>query len=110
MIVPLGHRLLVKPQKIEEIDEAYAAAERLGLEIAGTEKTREQAAVEKGVVVAIGTTAFKDFGGEPWCSVGDLVGFTRYGGRFIEDPDSKEKYILLNDEDLICRYAGETNE
>jgi len=110
VIVPLGHRLLVKPEKIEDIDPAFAAARRLNLEIAGNEKTREQAAVEKGVVVAMGTTVFQDFGGEPWCSVGDVVGYTRYGGRFLTDPETKENYIILNDEDIICRYAGEKNE
>lgn len=105
MIVPLGHRLLVKPEKIEDLDAAYASAKRAGIEIVGTEKTREQAGVEKGVVIAMGTTAFKDFGGEPWCNVGDVVGYTRYGGRFLKDPEDGEDYIILNDEDLIARYS-----
>lgn len=110
MIQPLGHRLLVKPENIEDLDPAYAAAKRVGIEIAGTEKTREQAGVEKGIVVSMGATAFKDFGGDPWCAIGDVVGYTRFGGRFLKDPETKEDYIILNDEDIICRYAGEKNE
>lgn len=111
MIIPLGHRLLVKPVKIEDEDPAFAAARRMNLEIAGNEKTREQAAVDKGTVIAMGQTAFQDFGGIPWCSVGDLVGYSRYGGKFIKDLEDDTDYIVLNDEDIICKYATkESNE
>jgi len=109
MLVPLGHRLLVKPETIEDVDDAFASAKRAGIQIVGTERQREQAAVEKGIVIAMGDTAFKDFGGVPWCKVGDVVGYTRYGGKFIKDGDVD--YIILNDEDVICRYAEkESNE
>lgn len=109
-IVPLGHHILVKPDDIEETDESYAAAKRLNLEIVGHEKNRDQAAVEKGTVVAIGNTAYKDYNCEPWCKVGDVVGYVKHGGKFIKDSDDT-LYIILNDGDLICRYAvKETNE
>lgn len=111
MIVPLGHRLLVKPEKIEDIDPAFAAARRAGLIIETDERKREQAAVDRGVVISMGDTAFVDFGGVPWCKVGDKIAYTRYGGKMVKDPEDEQEYIILNDEDVICRYAvKETND
>ena len=104
-IVPLGHRLLVKPEKIEDIDPAFAAARRAGLIIESDERKREQAAVDRGVVISMGDTVFIDFGGKPWCQVGDKIAYTRYGGKLIKDPDDNQEYIILNDEDVICRYT-----
>lgn len=105
MIEPLGHRLLVKPEKIEDIDPAIKSARSLGIVIEGDEMKREQAAVDRGVVVSMGKTAFVDFGGTPWCQVGDKIAYTRYGGKMVKDPDDGQEYIILNDEDVICRYA-----
>jgi co-chaperonin GroES (HSP10) len=39
-----------------------------------------------------------------WCKVGDVVLYARYGGVIIEDPDTKKKYVVINDEDLIGVY------
>lgn len=105
MIIPLGHRLLVKPQKIEEVDKNYAAAVKLGLVIPDEAARKEQIAVDIGVVVDMGKTAFKDFGGDPWCNIGDKVAYTRYGGKLMKDPDTSEEYIVLNDEDVIAKYS-----
>lgn len=105
MIEPLGHRLLVKPEKIEDVDAAFASAKRAGIIVETDERKREQAAVDRGIVVAMGSTAFLDYGGTPWCAIGDKVAYTRYGGKMITDPDDNTQYIILNDEDIICRYA-----
>ena len=105
--IPLGHRVLVKPQKIEEVDDAYKQARAAGIILQELELRKEQLAVDKGIVVDIGTTAFKDFGGEPWAVIGDLVAYARHGGKLIKDPDSDESYLLLNDEDLICKLVKE---
>lgn len=105
MLVPLGHRILVKPEKLEDVDEAFAAAKRAGIQLLDTDARKEQIAVDKGVVVAIGDTAFADFGGVPWCSVGDRIAYTRYGGKLIKDPADEVEYIILNDEDAICKIS-----
>lgn len=105
MIIPVGHRILIKPEKLEDIDPAFAAAKRMGIVVESDERKREQAAVDKGFVISMGETAFQDFGGTPWCAVGDKVGYTRYGGKLIKDPETEEEYIILNDEDVICKYA-----
>lgn len=107
MIKPAGHRVLVECKDITEFDPTYARAKAAGIQIARDHEDhqRRQAGVDKGVVVAVGPTAFKDFGGEPWCVPGDLIIFAKYAGKIVEDVDQK-KYIVLNDED-ICAVIKE---
>lgn len=105
MIEPLGHRLLVKPEKIEDIDDKFKSARSAGIIIESNELKREQAAVDRGTVLKMGATAFVDFGGVPWCAVGDKIAYTRYGGKVVKDPEDGQEYIILNDEDVICKYA-----
>lgn len=96
------HRFLVKPFKLEEVDKDIARARALGIQLIDSENKREQAAVDKGVVVDIGPTAFKDFGTESPIKVGDVVAFAKYGGKTIKDPDDDVEYVVLNDEDLVA--------
>lgn len=109
-IEALGHRVLIKPQKIEDVDKTFAKARQVGIVILDQAERKEQTAVDKGVVVQIGSTAFKDFGGDPWVKEGDLVCYAKYGGKFITDPVGGEVYVVLNDEDLIAKITGETND
>lgn len=108
MIKPILHRILVKPDLIEEKDEAYKAAARIGLEVVKNERDREQAAIDTGTVVSFGKTVFKDFGvDENPIKVGDTVVYARYAGKVIEDPATKVKYVALNDEDVIAIITTE---
>jgi co-chaperonin GroES (HSP10) len=103
MIEPCGHRVLLEVKDITELDPVYASAKKAGLELAQNHEDhlRKQAGLDKGVVVSLGSTAFKDFGGTAWCKPGDLVVFAKYSGKIIEDLD-KKKYVILNDEDIIA--------
>lgn len=103
MLKVCGHRLLLRPFKLEEIDQVYKKAKQAGIELLDLdEKKREQNAVDKGTVIAIGESAWKDFGTNPWALVGDLVVYPKYSGKWVEDPSTKEKYLILNDEDILC--------
>lgn len=102
-ILPAGHHVLVRPQKLEEVDKAYASAQRAGIQLLDSEKRKEQIAVSKGMVLAIGPTAYKDFqDGVPWCHVGDLVAYARHGGMYIKDNKTEEDLLLLNDSDIVA--------
>ena len=94
MIYPLGHRVLVKPVKIEEKTAS-------GIYLPQQTVEMEQAGIDKGEVVAIGDTAWKDerLGGAAWCKVGDTVIWARYAGKPVKDGD--DLYHLVNDEDLL---------
>ena len=96
MLVPAGHRVLVK---VDETVEKTAG----GLFIPKSVADDHAKAGIFGTVVAVGDNAWKAFdGGEPWAKVGDRVAFAKYGGFIIEDPDTKEQFRLLNDEDLVA--------
>jgi len=76
-----------------------AEVKKLQAEIADLKKERK--AVEKGVVVAIGDTAFKDYGGGAGTlAVGDRVIIAQYSGKEVKDLDDTE-YVVCNDEDIL---------
>lgn len=109
---PVGHRLLVKPDNIEEIEaitKEHQALKSLNFEIAKPDgqMRREQQGTDTGVVVAIGPNAWKlpQYGWgeefwEPWCKVGDRIVFGRYAGKLKEDPETKEEFMCINDDDV----------
>lgn len=98
MLHPLGHRVLVKPIEIEKAKDIgngkkiYFADQSVDLAKAG---------VDKGTVVEIGSTAWKDerLGGVPWCKVGDSVIWARYAGKPVDHEGTT--YHLVNDEDIL---------
>lgn len=116
-IEALGHRLTIKPDPVKdsELTKAKEIASKIeGFVLAKSAEeelensiSREQASVDQGIVLTIGATAFRDFGGEPWCNVGDYVAYARHAGKFVKDPDTGENILVLNDEDIICRITKE---
>lgn len=110
MIKPAGHRLVVKPFKQEEVDPVLKKAQESGFlknfEIVNSNKAREDASVDKGVVLDIGPTAWKDFGGEAWCKKGDVILFAKFAGKFTTDPETEEDVVILNDEDVVAVVSG----
>jgi co-chaperonin GroES (HSP10) len=100
MIVPCGHKVLVKADKVDEkIGGLYLP-----------EQTKEKRQNEQilGTVVSIGVNCWKAFDdGIPWCKVGDHVYYARNGGWKITDPETKESFILLNDEDIAATLEKE---
>ena len=102
MIVPVLHRLLIKPNKLEDFNEDIKRARAIGLEIALTDAQKAQATVDRGTILDLGPTCFKDFGTAPPVKVGDCIAYARFAGKFIKDPSTGEELLLINDEDVIC--------
>lgn len=98
MIQPALYRLLVKPYDIFDKDESYAAAKRMGLEVVGDSKKREQQSVDKGVVVALGPTVDSDL----HAKIGDDIVWARHAGKEVVDPENGETFVVLNDEDVVA--------
>jgi chaperonin GroES len=96
----LGHRVLVKPEPIEEVSES-------GIVIVINEKQKrmEKAGAKVGTVVQVGNTAWS--GEENWIVVGDEIVFSKYGGKPISDPVTEEEYLIMNDEDVLCKLHRE---
>ncbi len=107
IVVPL-HRILVRPDKLEDTDKTYVKAKAIGLVMPDHEdKQRAQAGVDRGVVVAIGPTAFRDFGTESPIVKGDYVAYARFAGKTVTDPYTDEDYVILNDEDICAVFQPE---
>lgn len=102
MIIPAGHRVMVRLKELEEVDEVFASAKKAGLEILELTSRKEETAIDQGTVVAVGATAFKDFGGENWCSVGDVIAYARHSGKRVKDPATDINYLIINDEDVVA--------
>lgn len=109
MIEPCGHRVIVRADEVETTTASGIVI------LSETQKEMERAGTQRGVVVAIGPTAWKAFdrltvrqkngedhivGGLPWAEVGDYVFYSRYGGTLVEDDDA-QSYTILNDEDVV---------
>lgn len=95
MIDPAGHRVLVRVQPTERKTAS-------GIVLPDTAVEKNQRDQVKGVITRVGITAWKAFDdGRPWAKVGDLVLFSRYGGKIIYDDDGTE-YRVLNDEDIVA--------
>lgn len=107
-IKPVLHRILVKPDKLEDVDQTYAKAKAVGIVLDhALEKEREQAAIDTGVIIDFGPTVFRDFGTENTLRIGDRVVYAKYGGKAIVHPETQVKYVALNDEDVIAIFSEE---
>lgn len=93
-IWPVGHRVLILPEQIEEKTEAGIILHT------GAQKAREEMAQIEGTVIALGTTAYSD---QPsaWCSVGNKVIIGKYSGLIYDGKDGK-KYRVINDLDVVA--------
>ena len=94
-IYPVGYRVLVKPDPLEEMSEG-------GILIARLDADAEKAATTVGTMVALGKEAWNMHENRsPWAEVGDRVYYAKYAGKRVVDPESKEEYLILNDEDIL---------
>lgn len=108
MIKPVGHRLTVKPYTQKELDplmkDALASEFLKGFQVVNSNEDRENASVDRGIVLAIGSTAWQNesHGYVPWCKVGDEILFAKFAGKFVKDPDTQLDVFILNDEDVVA--------
>lgn len=93
-IFPVGHRVLIQPDKVEEITKS-------GIYLAPQVVEKEQLAQATGTVIGIGLDCWKEFV-LPWAKIGDKVVYQRYAGMRV--PNNKggfvENMLLLNDLDI----------
>ena len=98
-IKPQGYRVLVYADKVKE---EYEAIE--GFKIVEDRKAA-RAAINTGTVIALGDLAFKGFkegDGKPWAEVGDKIFYAKYSGSSLQDPETEEIFVIMNDEDVIA--------
>lgn len=95
-IKPLGYVVLVKP---DEYEDKVDLGNGLKLEI--VEDKRVKMTIVTGTLLDIGPWAWSDKGdGKPQAKIGDKVIYSKFAGKTVLDPDTKEPYLLMNDEDI----------
>lgn len=112
----LGHRLLIKPDPLKAQVDLPEALKDLEFEVHRPTQLQklEEAGTQSGVVIQVGPMAWKAFDGDkegwaPWCKEGDHVIFARYAGKFVEDPGTHEKFMVINDEDVQVKITSKTD-
>lgn len=110
LVEPQSYRVLVKVNTPENKTAG-------GIYLAGATLEKEHNAADTGVVLSMGSAAYKDArlvpDGNPSIKVGDTVCFGRYSGRVMKfkdksNPDNYSNTVLvriLNDEDLDLKYT-----
>lgn len=105
------HRILVQRDIPVDTDAVIAQKEmkRLGLiappkvqEDLDMRARRENASMDKGVILDIGETAFKDYGIDCPVKVGDYITYAKFGGKDVVDPETDETLVVINDEDVVA--------
>jgi co-chaperonin GroES (HSP10) len=77
-----------------------------GFELSLEDEKMAQNAIQVGVIISVGKTAWEcfgpDFTGKPWANVGDTVFFPRYSGASVPDPEEGKdrNFVLLADTDI----------
>ena len=97
-----GCRILVKPFELEEQDTAYKTAKAAGIIINDFSERKERINVDKGTVLQIGPKCHVDYTGD--LKVGDIIGYAKFGGKFVKEPGNDTDYLIINDEDVLCIY------
>lgn len=98
----IAFRIVVKPNVVETKTAS-------GIVLAINEDV-ENGAVVRGIVVDIGEDAWAaykpktEFAG---LKIGDQVYFARYAGKRIKETDDGEEFLVLNDEDIVCKVMEE---
>lgn len=93
---PTAFHIIVKPDPLETKTAG-------GIVILEEIAKKERAAGVYGELIAVGETAWHGFDdGRPWAKVGDRVMFAKYSGKTFTDPETKEDFVLLNDEDILA--------
>jgi chaperonin GroES len=100
-IRPVEFKVLIKPEEVED-------QTRGGLYLPDSARTRQQFAVDRGEIIAVGAGFFKELPG-PEPKIGDIVIFNRYAGSLItiEDEGVRTDYRLCNDKDICAILVKE---
>lgn len=101
-IKAVGHRILLKPEEVKT-----TSAGGIALIIDRKAELNDQSI---GTIVDIGDdvySAFKpkrEFAG---LAVGDRVYYAKRAGKWCKDPNTKEEFLMVNDEDVVGKFIEE---
>lgn len=74
--------------------------------IMAVDKKMEKNAHTEGVIVDIGEDAFAAYKPKTeyaGLKVGDRVFYAKFAGKWIQDPETEENLLVINDEDIVAK-------
>lgn len=95
-IMPVGHKIILREKDVDEKTKG-------GIILPDETKEANKNAQTRGVIVAIGSTAFNydDIPAQARPRVGDEVYYARYAGTIIKN-DQQDEYRMVNDQDITA--------
>ena len=93
-------RVLCKPDELKREHAVEGTDIKLALAAPADMERRQEAAIQQGYLISVGPMAYNDWEGDP-PKVGDFVLWMKYSGTGVIDPDTGEKLVLMNDEDIV---------
>jgi co-chaperonin GroES (HSP10) len=97
----LGVRCILRPDGLKKMSEG-------GIDLTAVSTRTQAINTDKGRIFMIGEAAWYDKPNKPDFKVGDMVFYSKYGAKIIPDPETKDEYfVLLNDEDILVGYTDE---
>ena len=100
-----GCRILVKPFELEEHDEVFRSAKKAGIHHLDQDERKQKINIDKGTVLQIGSKCHEDYVGT--LKVGEVVGFAKFGGKYIKDTVTQEDLLVISDEDIVCIFKND---
>ncbi len=97
----LGWRLILRPLDVKKMSEG-------GIDLSAISERTQAINSDKGEILMIGDSAWDTLKVKPNLKVGDKVFYAKYGAKTLQDPENKEVfYIMCNDEDILAGYTDE---
>jgi chaperonin GroES len=109
MLYPEGHKVLVKPDTVEEISEG-------GIIIPNCAINSQQTAITRGVIVAVGPlcevrfSADREGESKREAKPGDRIIFAKYSGAEIKYGPKREEFRFILDENVVCFIDDDEKE
>ncbi len=94
----VSFRVILKVKEVEEKSQ--------GGIVMVVDKKMERNAHTEGTIVDIGPDAYAAFRPKfefAGLKIGDRVFYARYSGKWIVDPETKEEFLVVNDEDITSK-------
>lgn len=100
------HRILVKPDELKREHAVEGTDIKIAIAAPAQLEARQEAGIQQGYVQAVGPTAYKGLNvqvpEEGKVRTGDFILWAKYSGVGVIDPETNEKLVILNDEDVLC--------
>lgn len=97
----LGVRCILKPIGLKKVSDG-------GIDLSALSARTQAVNTDKGEIFMIGEAAWFDKTPKPDLKPGDLVFYAKYGAKVVPDPENKDEYfVLLNDEDILVGYTND---